>query len=108
MRFLVFVCRDTVDPGPTAPAGDAVAAGVDRMDKSGRRVTGAPLAPERDAAAVRVRGGQVKVTNGAVLRTDDVLLGFDILDCRDRAEAIALAAEHPLAARGVLEIRALD
>jgi predicted nucleic acid-binding protein len=40
-------------------------------------------------------------------RTDDVLLGFDILDCRDRAEAIAVAAEHPLAARGVPEIRAL-
>ncbi len=107
MRFMLFVCRDTVDPGPTAPEGAAVAAWVDRMDKSGRRVTGDPLAPEREAAAVRVRGGQVKVTDGAVLRTDDMLLGFDLLDCRDRAEAIAVAAEHPLAARGVLEIRAL-
>lgn len=56
---------------------------------------------------MRVRGGQVRITDGAVLRTDDVLLGFDILDCRDRAEAIAVAAEHPLTARGVPEIRAL-
>ena len=105
MRFMVFVCRDTVDPGPTAPQGAAVEDWVDRMDKSGQRVTGDPLGPESEAVAVRVRNGEVGVTNGAVVRTDGVLLGFDILECRDLAEAIEVVAEHPLAARGVLEIR---
>ena len=108
MQFMMFVCTDTVNPGPSVSAGEAVAAWVDRLDASGQRVTGAPIASEAEAVTVRVRDGRPQTARGAVLRTGDVLLGFDILDCRDRDEAIKLATQHPLAARGVLEIRALE
>jgi hypothetical protein len=77
------------------------------MDSSGRRVTGDPLASESEAATVRVRDGRTHTSNGAVRRTGDVLLGFEILDCEDRDEAIRLAAEYPLAARGGMEVRAI-
>jgi hypothetical protein len=36
-----------------------------------------------------------------------VLLGVDILDYEDRDEAIRLAAEYPLPARGGMEVRAI-
>jgi hypothetical protein len=54
---------------------------------------------------VRLRGGEVKVTDGPFLETKELLGGFDLLECRDLAEAIEVAAAHPFAARGVLELR---
>jgi hypothetical protein len=54
---------------------------------------------------VRVRDGEVLVTDGPFLETKELLGGFDLLECRDMAEAIEVAAAHPMAARGVLEIR---
>jgi hypothetical protein len=105
MQFLMFVCRDTVpvEP-PPEPAGD-IEEWVSTMAGRGLRVTGDRLAPEREASAVRVRNGEVIVTDGPFLETKEVLGGFDLLECRDLAEAIEVAAAHPYATQGVLEIR---
>ena len=46
-------------------------------------------------------------TGGAFLETRGALLGFDLLECRDLAEAIDVVAAHPLASRFVIEIRPL-
>jgi hypothetical protein len=109
MQFMMFVCRDadTVERGTDAPSGAAVEEWVNRMDAAGRCVLGGPLASESETTSVRVRDGEHQVSGGAVVRTSNALLGFDVLECRDTAEAIAIAAEHPLAARGVLELRAM-
>jgi hypothetical protein len=103
MQFLMLVCRDTV-PVQGAPDGD-VEKWVSTMDGMGLRVAGDVLAPETEASVVRVRDGQVLVTDGPFLETKELLGGFDLLECRDMAEAIEVAAAHPIAARGVLEIR---
>jgi hypothetical protein len=34
--------------------------------------------------------------------------GFDLIDCRDLDEAIEIASKHPVAAIGMVEIRALE
>lgn len=103
VRFLMMVC------GPVAPAevpaGPAVAQWVTTMDSKGHRITGGELAPEAEVVAVQVRDGQRQVTEGAYLETKGALLGFDLLECRDLAEAIGLVATHPLASRCTLEIR---
>jgi hypothetical protein len=105
MQFLMFVCRDTVPVEPPAtPAGD-VDEWVSTMDGRGLRLAGDILAPERESSVVRVRDGQVLVTDGPFLETKEVLAGFDLLECRDMAEAIEVAAAHPIATQGVLEIR---
>jgi len=75
------------------------------MDSKGLRITGGALAPETEAIAVRIRDGQRQVTEGAFLETKGALLGFDLLECQDLAEAIDLVAAHPLASRCTLEIR---
>jgi hypothetical protein len=103
MQFLMFVCRDTVPVEPT-PGGD-VEEWVSTMDGRGVRLAGERLAPEREASVVRVRRGKVLVTDGPFLETKEVLGGFDLLECRDMTEAIEVAAAHPFATQGVLEIR---
>ena len=105
MRFLMFVCSDTepVDP-PSGPVPD-VEDWVTTMDGRGIRITGEPLAHQREAATVRVRDGKTVVTDGPFLETKEVLAGFDLLECRDLAEAIEVAAGHPMAYSGVIELR---
>jgi hypothetical protein len=105
MQFLMLVCRDTepVDE-PHTPEGD-VDEWVTTMTDRGIRVTGNQLANQRHASVVRVRGGKVLVTDGPFIETKEILGGFDLLECRDMAEAIQVAAAHPFATRGVLELR---
>lgn len=102
----MLVCRDSVPvQAPSAPAGDDVEQWVTTMDGKGLRITGDATRPEAEAASVRVRDGQLRATEGAFLETKGALLGFDVLECQDMAEAIEVAAAHPFASRGVLEIR---
>jgi hypothetical protein len=106
MSFLMLVCRDSVPvQAPAGPAGQAVEQWVTAMDDRRVRVAGGELAPEAEAVAVRVRDGQRQVAEGAFLEAKGVLLGFDLLECQDMAEAIDVVAAHPLASRCVLEIR---
>jgi hypothetical protein len=104
MQFLMLVCNDTVPVEPPSTPRD-VDEWVSTMDGRGIRVAGDMLAPETQASVVRVRGGEVLVTDGPFLETKEVLGGFDLLECRDLAEAIEVAAAHPFAAQGVMELR---
>jgi hypothetical protein len=64
------------------------------------------LVPARDACAVRVRADEVVVTDGPFIETKEVIAGFDVLEAADLKEAIEIAAAHPMAREGVLELRA--
>ena len=102
----MLVCRDSVPvQAPAGPAGQAVEQWVTAMDDRRVRLAGGELAPEVEAVAVRVRDGRRQVAEGAFLETQGALLGFDLLECQDMAEAIDFVAAHPLASRCVLEIR---
>ena len=106
MQFLMLIYRDRVPVEASGgPAGSDVEVWVTRMNERGIRLAGDPLAPDSDALTVRVRGGSTQVETSAFMETGGALLGFDLLDCADQDEAIAVAAEHPLAARHVLELR---
>jgi hypothetical protein len=47
-------------------------------------------------------------SEGVFLETKGALLGFDLLECQDMAEAIELVAAHPLVSRCTLEIRPFE
>jgi hypothetical protein len=104
MRFLMLVCSASEPVDESEPVGD-VEQWVETMDGRGHRVTGDRLEPETAATTVRVRGGKVVVTDGPFLETKEALGGFDLLECRDLAEAIEVAAAHPFARLGVMELR---
>jgi hypothetical protein len=105
MRFMMFVATDP-DAEPYDPRGDNIKEWVAKHDASGKRITGNRLRPAKDATTVRRRGGKVLVTDGPFAETREWIGGFDILECADLEEAIAIAAEHPMARYGRLELRA--
>jgi hypothetical protein len=89
-----------------APEPD-IEAWVDENDAAGRRLRGAALAPPSSATTVRVRNGESLITDGPFAETREVIVGFDLLECADLDEAIAVARAHPMARGGRLELRPL-
>jgi len=85
--------------------GPATEAWVAEMDGRGVRLQGHPLRPVSDATTVQVRGGEVLIADGPFAETKEQIAGFDILDCADLDEAIEVAAKHPVARFGKLEVR---
>ena len=104
MKYLMFVCDDT-EPETDESRVPDIHAWVAENDAAGRRVTGNVLAAPTAATTVRVRGGEVLLTDGPFAETKEVIVGFDILECADLDEAIAVAAAHPMAHLGRIELR---
>lgn len=104
MKFMMFVVADP-DAEPYDPAADNIETWVETHDASGQRIMGDRLRPPEDATTVRKRGGKVIVTDGPFAETREWIAGFDILECADLEEAIAIAADHPIARFGRLELR---
>jgi hypothetical protein len=76
-------------------------------DVTGRGVLveGNRLEAARRARTVRVRDGQVLVTDGPFAETKEQVAGYGVLDCADLDEALDIASRHPTAAIGTIEIR---
>lgn len=106
MKYMMFVCSDTEPETDESQIPD-IHAWVADNDAHGRRVTGSVLAPESTATTVRVRGGELLLSDGPFAETKEVIVGFDILECADLDEAIEVARRHPMAYHGRLELRAL-
>jgi hypothetical protein len=105
MKYMMFVCTDTEPETDESQIPD-VEAWVADNDAAGRRLTGNVLAPVTSATTVRVRGGELLVTDGPFAETKEVIVGFDILECADLDEAIEVARTHPMAYQGRMELRA--
>ncbi|HET6212595.1 MAG TPA: YciI family protein, partial [Micromonosporaceae bacterium] len=107
MKFMLFVCVDAavIDRMPDEPDFDEPMPWVDELDAAGIRLDGDQLRPPRDATTVRVRGGEVLLGDGPFAETKEVIIGYDIIQCADLDEAIAIAAKHPVAESGLIEVR---
>ena len=57
------------------------------------------------AVLVRVRDGKVSVTDGPYMETKEQMAGFVLIDVADKAEAVAIAGEDPIAEFGTIEVR---
>ena len=54
---------------------------------------------------VQVRGGETLVSDGPYAETKDLIGGFAVVECAHLDEAIEIAAGHPFAAFGTVEVR---
>jgi hypothetical protein len=104
MRYMMFVCTETEQETDETAVPD-IEVWVSENDEKGRRVLGEVLAPPSAATTVRVRKGEVLLTDGPFTETKEVIVGFDILECADLDEAIEVARTHPMAYRGRVELR---
>ena len=109
MRYLLFICGNEegqpdgsnaeLDQDPELMAWDKEIAAV------GSRHIGARLRPTSDATTVRVRDGEVLVSDGPFAETAEQIGGFDLVECPDRETALAIAAKHPAAPHLSIEVR---
>jgi hypothetical protein len=104
MRYLMLVCTDP-SAEPYDPKQDNIESWVSEMDGKGIRISGNRLVGVDQAITVRKRHGKVLKTDGPFAETKEWIAGFDVLECASLAEAIEVAAKHPMARFGKLEIR---
>jgi hypothetical protein len=72
---------------------------------SGLCIASEALQPVATATTVRVRNGNVSVTDGPFAETKECLAGFYLIEARDLNEAIQHASRIPPAAVGSIEVR---
>jgi hypothetical protein len=102
---MMLVCFDpTVELTQEQDTGYDIDTWVTEMDGRGVRLEGQAL-PVSDATTVRVRNGEVLLTDGPFAEAKEHMAGYDILECKDLDEAIEVASKHPLARRGAMELR---
>jgi hypothetical protein len=102
MRYLMFVSQESAE----VPIEDVEpTAWVSEMRERGIRQLGARLRPASDATTVRVRDGEVLLTDGPFAETKEQIGGFDLIECESLDEAIEVAAKHPSARFGFVEVR---
>jgi hypothetical protein len=113
MEYLLLVCWDAdrmdsqTEPDPAgAPAAQSFP-WLEDLQARKMWVTGDQLAPPRRARSVRVRDGKTVVTDGPFVETKEAVGGFDIIKCESLEEAVAIAARHPVARTGTIEVRPL-
>ena len=108
MKYMMFVCAAAgveLSPEERVQIGPATEAWVEEMDRRGIRLQGDRLRPVSDATTVSVRGGEVLIADGPFAETKEQIAGFDIIDCANLDEAIEVAAKHPVAGFGKIEVR---
>jgi hypothetical protein len=78
---------------------------LDEMIARGIRLDGDRLRGPSGATTVRVRDGEVLLTDGPFAETKEAIVGYDVIQCADLDEAIEVAAKHPVAQLGMIEVR---
>ena len=82
---------------------------VAEMERLGKHVASARLAPPGSAQTLRLQGGRRHVVDGPFAETKEQFGGYHLLECRDIDEALALAERIPtLPHGGVVEVRAVE
>jgi hypothetical protein len=113
MKYLLLVCWDAetmngqADPDPAETRDDESFPWLDDLQARGAWITGDQLAPPRRARSVRVRDGKPIVTDGPFAESKEAVGGFDLIEAGSLDEAVEIAAAHPVAQMGTIEVRPL-
>lgn len=106
MKYLMFLCSDVSNPDYDVAAGMA---GCDdwseEMHRRGVLLGAEGLRPASDARTVRVHAGETLLSDGPFAETKDQMGGYSLIECADLDEALEVAAKHPWARVGQIEVR---
>lgn len=104
MQYMMFVATD-----PEAEAYDSAQDNIHEwfayVSSRGAHVHGDRLRPVEDATLVRVRSGEVLVTDGPFTESKEWIAGYDVIEAADLDAAIEIASRHPMARFGRIELR---
>ncbi|WP_349904259.1 YciI family protein [Parafrigoribacterium humi] len=108
MQYLFFIGTapdSAIEPSDGPEESETPDNWVEEMDGRGVRKFGDRLRPAEDATTVRVRDGELLVTDGPFVEGKEYIAGIDVIECADLDEAIEIASKHPMARYGLVEIR---
>ena len=115
MKYLLLVCMEEPPDTPLetdedvanreAGENDDIQTWFAEIDKRGSRLIGSQVSRPANAATVRVRESEVLISDGPFAETKEWMAGFDVIECASMAEALEIAALHPAAAFGMIEVR---
>lgn len=108
MRYMLMICDDESDGrGPVELVADPKhVAWIDYLgDRGITLLDGVRLRPSTDATKVRLRNGETLISDGPYAETKEQIGGFVLIDCAHLDDALEVAARHPFAAHGVVEVR---
>lgn len=80
----------------------------DELRRGGHFLGGEALDSIRNAVTLRMKNGEVEVTDGPFAETKETLGGILLLEARDLNHAISLMSKHPGVKIGPFEIRPAD
>jgi hypothetical protein len=103
MKYLCLVYLDE-NKLDAVPDRECKACG-ESLRQSGHHIAAEALQSVHTATTVRVRNGNVSVTDGPFAETKEQLAGFYLIDAKDLNEAIQLASKIPPARVGSIEVR---
>ncbi|MGH2558549.1 MAG: YciI family protein [Thermomicrobiales bacterium] len=110
MKYLCLVYRDEKewDALPEREY-DAIVAEIlayrEELRQSGRFIVSDALQHVQTATTIRVRNGQVSITDGPFAETNEQLGGFYLINAGDLNEAIRVASKIPSARLATVEVR---
>jgi hypothetical protein len=101
----MFICMDPETSEADDAAAPPIEGWLDYMIDRNAYLQGIRLQPKADATTVRVRNGEVLITDGPFTESKEWIAGLAIIECEDLDEAIEQALKHNMAYQGRLEIR---
>ena len=103
----MLICHpESVQPTQEEIAADPVHQDwLGEVTRRGQFVSGSRLRPVKEARSVRVRKGKSHVIDGPFAETKEVVGGYVVVECDSIDEAIDVAAGHPFARHGTIEVR---
>lgn len=107
MKYLCLVYSDEalLHSLPDSPSDDECQAYADSVQASGRMLAAEALQSVSTATTVRLRAGQMSITDGPFAETREQLAGFYLIEAKDLNEAINIAGQIPAARVGCVEVR---
>jgi hypothetical protein len=111
LKPFLLLCYDdesawaSAGPGALHAARTRAVALCRQLHDAGQYLSASPLHPGATATCVRVRGGQSTITDGPFAETHEVLGGYYLILAESRDAALQVAARHPGAEFGAVEVR---
>lgn len=104
MKYVLLVYVDATRKVPDNNA-ELTERWVNVMDGRGIRIIGSALRPVEETTTVTILNGKLTLSDGPFAESKEYIAGFDVIECANLDEALAVAAQHPVALFGHVEVR---
>jgi hypothetical protein len=108
MRYMLIYTDDpSLASGWDDEARASAYSWIEKVNRSGVGLQGSPVRPTADATTIKIRDGELVITDGPYAETKEQIAGYEVLECASMDEAVRWAGGHPHSWMGATEVRVL-